>query len=137
MKTVTSRDQDRECNLRTVAGIAQGERRTRPDEIGDLLMQTYAPEVRVRRTAVHALCPCSLQADHPQVWDRLLEMVSDPDPKVRADVLHTLCDGSPRWREGDVVRALERMYNDPDPRLRRRVRKLLAYYRAGSKINIL
>jgi hypothetical protein len=64
-------------------------------------------------------------------------MVSDEDARVRADVFHTFCDGSPRAREGDVVRALERMQRDPDPKLRRRVRKMLAHYRAGGSINIL
>ncbi len=111
--------------------------RTWPEEIEERLAQTYSPEVRVRRAAVHALCPCAVQADHEQVWSRLIEMVGDEDPKVRADILHTLCDGSPRSREQDVVRALERMQHDPDPRLRRRVRKGLAHYRAGGRLNIL
>lgn len=111
--------------------------RTWPEEIEDRLAQTYSPDVRVRRAAVHALCPCAVQADHGNVWDRLIEMVGDEDPKVRADILHTLCDGSPRSREQDIVRALGRMQQDPDPKLRRRVRKLLAHYRAGGRINIL
>lgn len=112
-------------------------RRRTPEEIDRLLRQTYASDARSRSAAVHALCPCSLQADHDQVWDRLLKMVADEDMKVRSDVLHTLCDGSPRAREQDVVEALERMYNDPDPKLRRKVRRVLTQYRAGGRINIL
>jgi hypothetical protein len=111
--------------------------RTWPEEIDFFLEQTHHPDVHARREAVHALCPCAVRADYDQVWDRLIEMVDDEDPKVRADILHTLCDGSPRSREQDVVRALERMQSDPDPKLRRRVRKMLAHYRAGGKINIL
>jgi hypothetical protein len=111
--------------------------RTWPEEIDDLLAQTHHPDPKVRRTAVHGLCPCAVRADYPEVWDRLIAMVDDEDPKVRADVFHTLCDGSPRSREADVVRTLERMHDDPDPKLRRRVRKLLANYRAGGKVNIL
>lgn len=111
--------------------------RTRPEEIGDLLEQTYAPDPQARKGAVHALCPCSLQADNGGVWDRLIEMVADEDAGVRASVFHTLCDGSPRSREQDIVRALERLRHDADPKLRRRVRKLLAHYRAGGRINIL
>jgi len=114
-----------------------GQRRTRPEEIYEPLLQTHDADARARSAAVHTLCPCSVQGDHQRAWDRLLEMVEDPDPKVRADIFHTLCDGSPRSREPDMVQALERMRNDPDPRLRRRVRKLLAQYRAGGRINIL
>ncbi len=117
--------------------LAPGQRRTRPEEIDELLAQTYDPDSRVRSEAFHALCPCSVRADEERVWNRLLAMVADPDPKVRADVFHTLCVGSPRSREQDVVRALDSMQHDSDLKLRRRVRKMLAHYRAGGKINIL
>lgn len=117
--------------------ISLGRRRTRPEEIDTLLAETYATDPGTRSAAVHALCPCSLLSAHDRVWDRLLEMVSDPDPKVRADIVHTLCDGSPRYREQDVIGALERLYLDPDLKLRRKVRKLLAQYRSGGRINIL
>jgi hypothetical protein len=111
--------------------------RTQQDEIQDLLECTFSPDVKTRRAALHALCPCALKSNHAEVWERLFAMVNHPDPRVRGDVLHTLCDGSPREREADVVRALEAMYHDPDPRLRRRVRQILASYRAGGKLNVL
>lgn len=112
-------------------------RRTRRCEIEALLGQSHDPYPDVRRRAVHAMCPCSLRADDERVWDRLLEMVGDEDAKVRADVFHTLCDGSPRSRQAEVVRALERMQHDSDLKLRRRVRQLLAHYRATGQINVL
>ncbi len=111
--------------------------RTWPEEIDGLLEQTLNPDPQERRKAVHALCPCNVQTENGLVWDRLIALASDPDVRVRADVLHTLCDGSPRSREAEIVGALERMQHDPDRKLRRRVRQLLAHYRAGGKLNIL
>jgi hypothetical protein len=113
------------------------ERHTRRDEIDALLAQSHDPSPDLRRRAVHALCPCSVQTNDDRVWDRLLEMAQDEDAKVRGDVFHTLCDGSPRSRLADVVAVLERMQHDPDPKLRRRVRKLLAHYRATGQVNVL
>lgn len=113
------------------------DRHTRRDEIEGLLVQSYDPSPDVRRRAVHALCPCSVQANDDRVWDRLLEMAGDEDVRVRGDVFHTLCDGSPRSRQAEIVAVLERMQQDPDPKLRRRVRKLLAHYRATGQINVL
>lgn len=111
--------------------------RTRRTDIDPLLEQTRHSDAMTRRRAVHQLCPCALRADDDRVWDRLLEIVGDDDARVRADVFHTFCDGSPRSRESQVVQALECMQHDPDPKLRRRVRKMLAQYRAGGSVNIL
>lgn len=113
------------------------ERRTRRDEIEHLLDKSYDPSPEVRRRAVHGMCPCSVRANDNRVWDRLLEMARDEDAKVRGDVFHTLCDGSPRSRQQEVVLALEQMQHDPDRKLRRRVRQLLAHYRATGQINVL
>lgn len=123
--------------LTGTARVPPGERRTWPNEIDGRIEETYHPDPRIRNEAVHALCPCSVRADDERVWDRLIEMVADEDPKVRASVFHTLCDGSPRHREPQVVHALERMQQDPDLKLRRRVRQLLAHYRAGGRLNVL
>ena len=107
------------------------------DEIEAALRLTHHPDPRVRRDAVHELCPCRLKANHQAVWDRLIAMAGDEDAKVRGQVLHTLADGSPRERERDVVATIEGMQDDPDLSLRRRVRKLLAQYRRTGKINVL
>jgi HEAT repeat protein len=107
------------------------------EDVTQLLAQTHDPDPKVRKLAVHFLCPCEVKHDVPPVWDRLLAMVDDPDPKVRAQVLHTLCDGSPRERDPQVVAAVERLRNDPDEGLRRRVRKVLAQYQRTGKINVL
>jgi HEAT repeat protein len=120
-----------------MAAAGQRHRDVLAEDIQELLAQTHDPDPKVRKLAVHYLCPCEVKHDVPPVWDRLLAMVDDPDPKVRAQVLHTLCDGSPRGREAQVVAAVEQLRNDPDEGLRRRVRKLLAQYQRTGKINVL
>ena len=86
---------------------------------------------------MQSLCPCHVKRNEPRVWDRILAMVDDPSARVRSNVFHLLADGSPREREAEVVAAIERLRSDPDEKLRRRVRKLLAHYRAGGRINVL
>ena len=107
------------------------------DSVDTWLERSHAGDPKLRREAVHRLCPCQLKADYPEVWQRLLAMVHDEDAKVRAQVLHSLGDGSPRRREAEVVAAVEAMRDDPDPSLRRRVRHLLAQYRRTGRINVL
>lgn len=107
------------------------------ESVREQLALTFDPDPKVRKLAVHNLCPCEVKHNVPPVWDRLLAMVDDPDAKVRSQVLHTLCDGSPKERHAQVVAAVQRMHDDPDPGLRRRVRHLLAQYRRTGKINVL
>jgi HEAT repeat protein len=107
------------------------------DEIDRALTLTRDPEPRVRQAALAYMCPCHLQADRPEVWQRVFELAADPDRDVRRQVLHTLGDGSPRRLEGRVIATLESMRQDADSRLRRRVRRLLAQYRRTGRINVL
>jgi len=111
--------------------------RTERCEIEGLLERSCSADERERADALQSLCPCHVKRNEPRVWDRILAMVDDPSAKVRSHVLHLLADGSPRERETQVVAAIERLRCDPDARLRRRVRKLLAHYRAGGRINAL
>ena len=96
-----------------------GERRTR-DQVKGLLDLTYDDDPRVRQVAIRNLCPCHIQGDVPEVWDRLLDLVDDSDDGVRHDVLHTLVDGSPRRLTFKVVEALEVMAKDRSIRRSRR-----------------
>ncbi len=137
MPRLTRHEQIRTKNKQQAAKSGWPQPRTYDDEIDELLAMTCDADPRLRQEAAQALCPCHVQHNHPQVWDRLMGMVNDPDSKVRGVILHTLADGSPRERKGEIVAAIERMYHDPDPKLRRRVRKLLAQYRQTGKINIL
>jgi hypothetical protein len=107
------------------------------DDVEQLLDDTYDPDPKVRKWAVHNLCPCEVKKNIPPVWDRLVAMVADEDPKVRGQVIHNLCDGSPRGREAQIVGAIEGLYHDPDPGVRRKVRHVLARYRRSGRINTL
>jgi HEAT repeat protein len=107
------------------------------EDIDELIALTYDPDPRLRKEAVHALCPCNLKANYEQVWDRLLAMITDEDASVRDQVLHTLGDGSPREREREVLQAVEQLQHDKDEKVRRKARKVLASYRHGGRINIL
>lgn len=106
-------------------------------EIDDVLELSHDPDPKRRAEAVRVMCPCQLKMDLPRVWDRLIEMARDGDVQVRKNVFHVLADGSPRHREQQIIGVLEQMRNDPDPKLRRHVRRLLAHYHAGGRLNIL
>ena len=107
------------------------------EEVGAFLQETYDPDPKVRKLAVHHLCPCGVKRNIPAVWERLLAMIGDVDAGVRGQVLHNLCDGSPRTYQAQVLRAIESLHDDPDPGLRRRARKFLAQYRRSGRINVL
>ena len=119
---------------RVGAGLpVSGERRTREQTQGFLEL-TYDPDPRVRQVAIRNLCPCHIQGDVPEVWDRLLELSRDPDDGVRHDVLHTLVDGSPRRLRPAVVEVLEALSRDPSiKRSRRRFASdaVRRYHRTG------
>ena len=106
-------------------------------EIDEVIDLSHDPDPKQRAEAVRVMCPCQLKMDIPRVWDRLIEMARDESVLVRKNVFHVLADGSPRYREQQIVNVIEHMHNDPDPKLRRHVRKLLAHYRAGGRLNAL
>jgi len=107
------------------------------EEIDRTLALTHDPQPRVRQAALMNLCPCHLQCDLPEVWERVFEMAGDPDVCVRKQVFHTLGDGSPRRLEERVIATLESMQNEPERTLRRSVRSLLARYRRTGRVNVL
>ena len=110
---------------------------TTGDEIPKLLELTYDDDPKVRSLAAKNLCGCHVRADHPEIWDRIVELLADPEPQVRADAVHALGDSSPRHRAHDFAAALEPLYHDPDPHLRKRVRKVLTAYRRTGSVNVL
>lgn len=110
-----------------------GERRT-AEQTRQFLALSYDSDPRVRQVAIRNLCPCHIQGDIPEVWDRILELSDDPDDGVRHDVLHTLVDGSPRRLRSEVVEVLERLAKDPAIRRARRrfaQEALRRYHRTG------
>ena len=111
--------------------------RTSKSEIPDWLELTHSSDVRERRRALQALCPCELKSHSSEVWQRVLEVADDPDASVRRGTIHVLCDGSPATYQADIVRVLEDRYHDPDRRVRRMARHVLAKYRHGESLNTL
>lgn len=111
--------------------------RTSKSEIPEWLELTYSRDVRDRRRALQALCPCELKSHSSDVWRRVLEMAGDPDASVRRGTIHVLCDGSPATYQTDIVGALESRYHDSDRRVRRMVRHVLAKYRHTGSLNTL
>jgi len=112
-------------------------KRTRSDEIDDLLTQTTSEHERDRAGALRRLCPCHVKRDNARVWERVFEMTRDPSSRVRYQAVHTLADGSPRHLEERVLSTLRTMWNDEDDKLRRQVRKLLNKYQRAGTINVL
>ena len=113
---------------------APGTRRT-DEQVDALLELTYDDDPSVRRVAAKNLCPCHVQADRDDVWERFFELARDPDAGVRFDVFHAMIDGSPRRLEHRVVQVLEIMQHDPDPKRRRQARQHLARYRRTGRLN--
>jgi hypothetical protein len=83
------------------------------------------------------MCPCRVQRDHEEFWQRLFELCEDEDDKVRYQVLHNLCDGSPDHLEDRISEALEIFNRDPDKDIRRRAHKVMASYLRTGKWNVL
>lgn len=137
MPQATRHEQRRLKNLRKLPTAKGREARLQPKKIDELLALTQSSDPDVRCEAARNLCPCHVQANHPHIWDRLIEMAHDPDPHVRITILHTLADGSPREREQQIVQTLESLYNDTNLKVRKQVRYILTQYRRKGKLNIL
>ncbi|KAH9503687.1 hypothetical protein Btru_067156 [Bulinus truncatus] len=83
---------------------------------------------QVRQRALKEMCPCRVQKDVTDFWNRVFEMLHDADANVRYQVLHTLCDGSPDHLEESIADALEVFNRDPCPKIRRQAHRALTSY---------
>lgn len=111
--------------------------RTSKSDIPALLDLTRSADIKSRRRAIMALCPCELKSHSAEVWQRVIEMADDPDASVRRSVIHTVADGSPAQYEPKIVEALEKLYNDPERSVRRMARHVLSRYRHTGNLNTL
>ena len=107
------------------------------ERVDAILTKTRDANPNIRRGAVRELCPCEVRANRVDVWDRILELVSDSDPGVRRLAFHAMIDGSPHDRLDEIIGAVEALRNDSHPKLRRQARKLLDHYRRTGQVNIV
>ena len=124
-----------EAMAKTGLGLPDG--CTPTDAIPRILELSHDDDPKVRRLAAKNLCACHVRSDHPEIWDRVFELLDDPDPGVRGDAIHALGDGSPRYLADDIARALEGLRNDPDRVVRRQVKRVLEAYRRTGRVNVL
>ena len=104
--------------------------------VDELISHTFDDDPKVRRLALKHLCPCRVQRERGDVWDRIFEMAEDSDRGVRMDVVHAMTDGSPRDMADRVRRRLEEMRRDDDRAVRRYVARTLATQRRTGRINV-
>lgn len=119
---------------RTGCGLPQPNERRTKEQVAAFIELSHDPDPRVRQVAVRNLCPCHVQGEIAEAWDRLFELASDPDSSVRGDVLHTVVDGSPRHRREQVLELLEVFQRDPDRKRRRTANQRLGQYRRTGKL---
>ena len=107
------------------------------EDIDTIIKISKHEDDNLRLKAVKQLCPCKVQDDIPEFYDRMFEMVSDSCPKIRMQILHNLCDGSPSHVEARLKGALEKFNQDPDPEIRRRAHKVLVSFNRDGYWNVL
>ena len=107
------------------------------ETVSEYIQRTYDPDPKKRRRALKELCPCHVQQDIPQVWERIFEMCEDEDGWVRDQAIHSLGDGAPSRLEEQIIKVIEEKYNDPHPDVKKKARKMLNTYRRTGKWNVL
>ena len=107
------------------------------EDINEIIEITKHSDPHIRLKAAGQLCPCRVQYDHEEFWDRLFEMVDDEDADVRMQVFHNICDGSPPRLECRVKEALDKLVKDPDSKLRRKANQVMASVIRTGDWNIL
>jgi hypothetical protein len=65
------------------------------DDIDVILEYTNSKDADIRLEAVKQLCPCKVQKDIEEFWNRVFELAFDEDARIRKRVMHIICDGSP------------------------------------------
>ena len=102
----------------------------------ELIEISKVPDPKIRLKATQQMCPCRVQNDIPEFWQRLFELASDEDPQVRYQVLHNLCDGSPPHYETQIMECVEILGRDKDNNIRSKASKVIASYLRTGKWNI-
>lgn len=123
-------------NKHQKAAFRPGERRTRSDQIEELLELACSLDAEDRQVAAQNLCPCHVRRRIDDVWQALYRMMEDPDVRVRRAAWHTLEDGgSPNDPAFEPI--LDRaLATETDPQVRRFV-ELFAGMRAAQEQVVL
>ena len=107
------------------------------ENIEEIIELTRHESALVRLKAAQQMCPCHVQCDQPDFWNRLFELAQDEDESVRAQVLHNMCDGSPPGYEDRIIECLEIFNRDPCTEIRRKAHKVMASYLRTGEWNVL
>lgn len=107
------------------------------ENIDEILEYTHHEDADIRLEACKQLCPCKVQDDIDEFWNRVFAMADDEDVRIRQRVLHIICDGSPARLEDKVYETLQKFNYDKDSEIRRTTHKVMATYERTGKWNIL
>ena len=107
------------------------------ENIEDLIEFTKHDNKKVKMAAVQEMCPCHVQKDVPEFWERVFELADDEDEDIRYQILHNMCDGSPPGYEDKIVEALEIFNRDPVQKIRRKAHQVIGSYQHGGTWNIM
>ena len=107
------------------------------ENVDRIVELTWNQDDEIRLKAVQELCPCKVQKDIDEFWNRLFQLVEDPCDEIRLQVLHNLCDGSPPHLEYRIKEALDIFNSDSNKEIRRKAHKALGSYLRTGDWNVL
>lgn len=124
-------------NKHQKAAFRPGERRTRSDQIEELLELSCSLDSAERQVAAQNLCPCHVRRRIDEVWQALYRMMEDPDVRVRRAAWHTLEDGgSPNDPAFEPILA-RALATETDPQVRRFVEHFAGVKAAEAKVELV
>ena len=89
-------------------------------DVEELIEFSKHENKKVKLAAIREMCPCHVQRDVPEFWERIFELAEDEDEDIRYQILHNMCDGSPPDYEDKVVECLEIFNRDSVLKIRRK-----------------
>ena len=113
------------------------ERIQKTEDMFELIELSKAPNTEVRLKAIQQMCPCRVDGDVPEFWERLFEMTKDEDSRIRFQVMHNMCDGSSRKYENRIMECIEDLRTDKDAHVRTWANKVHFNYQKHEKWNIM
>lgn len=138
--SISELPRDRKSGIASMVHYRKSESLTK-DEENDfqkrIMELTYDPDESVRHDAVAQLCPCHVNDNIGDVWNRIFQLVEDESDLVRSRILHIVCDGSPKEYEDNVITILKIFERDSNKVINAKAKKILRHYKSTGKWNIL